>query len=129
MSTGTETTSTPVSGITRDPELVIGVVAPTGSDTEEISQRLRNGFREYCRYDVQLIRLSSYFDISSPDPNEFEDHRIERLIEAGNKLCRDNASANAVGRLAVFQISLARPGLLGAKMPGQTYRQAYVLHS
>ena len=129
MSPSSKATTSAVASGTFDPELVVGVVTPTGSDTQEITQRLRNGFRQYCRYDVELLRISSFFDSEAPDPNEFEDHRIERLIDAGNKLCRDNDSANAVGRLAVFQISFARSRLLRAKQAGRVFRQAYLLHS
>ena len=49
-----------------DPELIIGVVAPTGSGTGDVTQRLRDSFRKDCLYDVELIRLSDHFGGDPP---------------------------------------------------------------
>lgn len=93
-----------------DPELVIGLVSPIGSGAGEVVQRLRAELREHCNYDVEIVKLSSYFRSEAPE-GEFEDQRIQRLIAAGNSLCEQNGDPAAVARLAIFQIAFARDRL------------------
>jgi deoxycytidylate deaminase len=118
-----------------DPELVVGVVTPVGTNTADFVARIRGALAEW-NYGSTTIKLSDYFDSSAPS-GEHEDERILRLIAAGNDWCREQASVFGVAPLACQQISVARvvehqrrgrgddPGLAAEPLS----RHAFLLHS
>ncbi len=91
-------------------ELVIGLVTPVGTNTTELAETVKRVLSD-CDYTPIVIRLSDLLPIGvgAPAPlGEFEDHRIQRLIAAGNQFCKLNADPAALARLAVKEIRKTR---------------------
>lgn len=126
-------------------ELVIGLVTPIGTDTQTLASNLRGQLSNYS-YNGVVIRLSDHLPTSAaPQVGESEDHRVRRLIKAGDDFCAEHTFADnqtgdpaALARLAVREIRRARVQLhrrsdttseakdLAAKSVPRT---AFILHS
>lgn len=126
------------------PELVIGLVTPIGTNTSDLASTICGALSDY-NYVPIIIKLSDQLPSSGPAPlGEGEDHRVRRLIAAGDAFCRGHTSdaqpagdPAALARLAVREIRRTRLGLLrqdGDTTPVEDLvrgraRTAYVLHS
>lgn len=99
---------------TNDPELVIGLVAPLGTSTTDLTKEIRGSLSRFG-YKAVPIKVSELLPTAVPAPTgEAEDLRIRRLIDAGNQFCRVNEDAAAVARLAVSAIRARRIELIRA---------------
>ncbi len=121
-----------------DPELIVGLVTPVGTRTENVAERIRTALTRW-NYKSHVIKLSKFFDGTEPPLDEAEDARIKRLIAAGNAFCRKNGSdPSAIAKLAALAIRADRLALhrqagtagnddelMGKPVP----RHAYILHS
>ncbi|GFG65517.1 cytidine deaminase [Mycobacterium kubicae] len=97
---------------TSDPELVIGLVAPLGTSTTDLTKEIQGSLSRFG-YKAVPIKLSELLGTAAPAPTgETEDQRIRRLIEAGNQFCKVNEDAAAVARLAVSAIQARRIELI-----------------
>jgi deoxycytidylate deaminase len=118
-----------------DSELIVGLVTPVGTQTEYLAKAVQGSLTD-CGYIAVVIKLSDLLPASSAPVGENEDHRIKRLIAAGNHFCEENGDAAAIARLAVREIRRTRLQLLrqdGDKRPALEIhnrpRTAYILHS
>jgi len=127
----------PLAGVgVRDPELVIGVVTPVGTNTGDFVARILGALAEWG-YSSSVIKLSALLDSTPPSEAEHEDDRITRLIQAGNTWSRGHASSFGLAPLAIREIGFARareherrglsPDADLAVRP--LTRHAYILHS
>jgi deoxycytidylate deaminase len=99
---------------TNDPELIIGLVAPLGTSTTDLTKEIRGSLSRFG-YKAVPIKLSELLPTAAPAPTgEAEDQRIRRLIDAGNQFCKVNEDAAAVARLAVSAIRARRIELIRA---------------
>lgn len=121
-------------------ELVIGLVTPVGTNTEELAASVRTSLSRRG-YTSHVVKLSSLMPQPAAPVGEPEDHRVRRLIKAGNDYCaRLNGDGDpaALARLAVKEIRAARvaqhraDGANGttAELSGTpANRRAYIIHS
>jgi deoxycytidylate deaminase len=121
---------------------VIGLVTPVGTNTGELASTIAGALSDY-NYTPIVIKLSDQLPAELPPLGEAEDHRIRRLIAAGDDFCRLHTSAGpdgdpaALARLAVREIRRARLALHrqdGDKRAVEELvegrdRTAYILHS
>ena len=99
---------------TNDPELIIGLVAPLGTSTTDLTKEIRGSLSRFG-YKVVPIKLSELLPTAASAPTgEAEDQRIQRLIEAGNQFCKVNEDAAVVARLAISAIRARRIELIRA---------------
>src|SRR5581483_6912210 len=72
--------------VTREtgPELVIGLVTPIGTNTAELSDNIAGCVADY-NYTPIHIKLSAQLPSETPPLGEAEDHRVRRLIAAGDE--------------------------------------------
>jgi deoxycytidylate deaminase len=125
------------------PELVIGLVTPIGTNTSDLADAIRGALSDYG-YTGIVIKLSDRLPAEVPPLGEGEDHRVRRLIKAGDEFCRLHTSLEkpagdpaALARLAVREIRRARVGLMRQdgddravdKLIEGRQRTAYILHS
>ena len=122
------------------PELIFGLVTPVGTNTSQLAERLRTALSQW-NYRSIPIKLTDYFNQQAPPPQgEFEDHRIHRLISAGNEWCQDHNDNRAVARIALLMIRAARLQLHAAAgesiaddeekyLSRPVPRTAYIIHS
>jgi deoxycytidylate deaminase len=118
-----------------DSELVVGLVTPVGTQTDYLAKTVQ-GFLTDCGYIAVVIKLSDLLPIAAAPVGECEDHRVKRLIAAGNSFCEENDDSAAIARLAVREIRRTRLQLLRqdrdnrpAKELVNRPRTAYILHS
>ena len=121
-----------------DPELIVGLVAPVGTNTTDLANAVQ-GALSGCTYKAVIIKLSDLLPTAGPAPGgEAEDLRIRRLIAAGNRFCEDNEDSAAIARLAINKILENRIGLLrqdgdsrdvDEQIVGGRPRTAYILQS
>jgi deoxycytidylate deaminase len=126
-----------------DPELVIGLVTPVGTNTTDLADRVKGALANYA-YKAIVIKLSDHLPGDDPPLTEAEDTRVLRLIAAGDEFCKSHATDDepagdpaALARLAVREIRRAR--VLLAREEGDQReakdisesrpRTAYILHS
>jgi deoxycytidylate deaminase len=127
-----------------DPELVIGLVTPVGTNTTELADRVKGALADYA-YKAIVIKLSDHLPSDEDPPlGEPEDRRVLRLIAAGDAFCKLHATDDepagdpaALARLAVREIRRTRVHL--AREDGDEReakdiiegrpRTAYILHS
>ena len=93
-----------------DPELVIGLVTPVGTNTTELVDRVKGALSKYG-YKAIVMKLSDQLPSEEPVLGESEDRRVLRLIEAGDAFCREHSADDepdgdpaALARLAVREI-------------------------
>lgn len=100
---------------TPDAELIVGLVAPVGTNTTDLTKEIRGSLSRFG-YKAVPVKLSELLPTAAEaPPGEAEDQRIRRLIEAGNEFCRLNDDdPAAVARLAVSAIRARRVELLRA---------------
>lgn len=127
------------------PELVIGLVTPIGTNTSELASRVATALSMY-NYIPIVIKLTDLLPgtIRGITPiGEGEDQRVRRLIQAGDEFCRIHTGEDpegdpaALARLAIKEIRQKRTGLFrqnGDNRPVQQLtdgypRAAYILHS
>ena len=118
-------------------ELVVGLVTPVGTSTEALASGVRASLSRWA-YTSHVVKVSSLMPPSVTPTGESEDHRIRRLIAAGNSLCALEGDPAALARRVVREIRRARlaqhrgegamddPGVLGGR---PVRRRAYVVHS
>jgi deoxycytidylate deaminase len=123
-----------------DPELVVGLVTPVGTNTAGLAERLQVALGKW-NYGSLVIKLTDYFDwLSPPHPNEREDERIRRLVKAANDFCRERDARHAMVSLAIVEIGqkrilIHRAGGATDDIPDSELvtrpvpRQAYIIHS
>lgn len=95
-----------------DPEIVIGLVSPVGTDLQPVIRALKHSFED-VRYDFHHIKISQSFkeianatgDTSIDDVNER--NRIEKYIDFGNGL-RSRYGNDFLAGVAFAQIILKR---------------------
>lgn len=122
----------------RDPELVIGLVTPVGTNTASLAERVQVALGRW-NYRSVVVKLTSYLDRTSPPPpNEHEDERIRRLVKAANAYCRRRDAKEAMASLAIVEIGQMRIAIHrsnGDQTPDSELvtrpvpRQAYIIHS
>lgn len=89
-------------------ELIVGLVAPLGTNTSDLASALENALSN-CNYTVVVIKVSELLPTDSGPVGEPEDQRLRRLIAAGNTFCRNNDDdPAAIARLAINKILLTR---------------------
>ncbi len=96
----------------RDPELVFAVVRPVGTPGDDFHRALAGGLLSYG-YTTKLIKLSDILaDMIVEESGSLldgpENERIERLMNEGNELCSQNASAAAVALQGVAEVNRLR---------------------
>jgi deoxycytidylate deaminase len=118
-----------------DSELVIGLVTPVGTSTEYLAKTLQGALSD-CGYVAIVIKLSDLLPNPAAPIGEPEDHRVKRLIAAGDDFCENNDDAAALARLAVRAIRTTRLQLLRQDLDGRPAKElinrprtAYILHS
>lgn len=90
------------------PELVIGLVAPMGTNTTDLANAVQ-GALSGCGYTAVVIKLSELLPSVPAPVGEPEDRRLSRLIAAGNAFCEQNDhDARAIARLAINKILVTR---------------------
>lgn len=122
---------------TEGPELVIGLVSPTGMNTSDLAKAVQKSLAD-CGYVAVIIKLSALLPNDEPDPpTEPEDTRQLRLMAAGNRFCVENDDAAAIARLGVREIRALRVKMLRAdgnttpveELTAHRPRTAYILQS
>lgn len=90
-----------------DAEIVLGLVAPVGTDLEGVRSRVRDHVKQFS-YDTNVLRLSGFLDRLNPSSlgvelkQEPEYERINTHMNAGNKL---RAKAKRGDLLALYAVS------------------------
>lgn len=93
---------------TEGAELIVGLVAPMGTNTTDLANAVENALSG-CGYTVVVIKLSELLPAAPGPVGEPEDQRLRRLIAAGNAFCkRNDDDAAAIARLAINKILLTR---------------------
>lgn len=123
------------------PEVVIGLVAQTGTDLDRVTQVLGSALAAFG-YSATSVRLSHLLDMLEPKDlgvelvtdrgREFE--RIKSHMDAGNALRRRTQACDILAMYAVAEIARKRPsadaGVPGRDTPARYQAgRAYVLHS
>ena len=93
-----------------DSELIIGLVAPVGSEKSIVIDELKDSFRSF-NYEAVPVKLSSFLKeidhgVALVDDPEFE--RIKSYMDAGNKVREQMDSADALALWAVTEIASLR---------------------
>lgn len=111
-------------------EIVIGIVAPTGTNTDYIETELSNRLKNYGYSPVE-VRLSSLLklidhgvDIKDSPPFE----RIWSLMDAGDAVRSRTGRGDALALLAISEVSKERPTDDAGK-PEPKPKTAYILRS
>lgn len=112
------------------PELVFGLVGPTGVDLGRVCQALTAQLR-HVGYDSEVITLSQLivpFTGASPKRgNEYE--RIDALMTEGTQLRRSTGQADVVARLGLAELRARRAALTGDADAPSGAGVAYILRS
>lgn len=112
-----------------DSELVLGLVAPIGTDLEPVTTWLTDRLSQF-RYSTEQIRLSDFGDTLSlaTGPGSPEGERIERLMAACNQMRREARRADVLALYAANAIHQQRTACAtGDRSPRP--RRASVLRS
>lgn len=109
-------------------ELVIAVVAPTGTDVDSVCREIELALRR-VHYDTEFIRLTDGLkSISSapwhPIPDSPEEDRIKALMDAGDEFCVSVGRRDAVALLGVADLNKRRGSILESKD-----RRAFLIRS
>jgi hypothetical protein len=97
-----------------DAEIVLGLVAPVGTDLESVRSRIRDHVRQFS-YDTNVLRLSGFLDRLNPRSlgvqlkQEPEYARISTHMNAGNKLRAKAKRGDLLALYAVSEIHFKRP--------------------
>lgn len=116
----------------QDFEIVIGLVAPIGTDLDRVISGIENNLRVYD-YDSTQIRLSKLLrggtiaSSGATEPSITGADYYEDKMDLGDKLRRQFDSGDAVAALAVANIVGTRKSLTGGH--SQLRRHAWVLRS
>jgi deoxycytidylate deaminase len=111
-----------------DSELVLGVVAPAGTDRDAFLARLEAHLRGY-RYGLNLVRLSDFLRLVEPPDStarvddSTEALRLDTLMRAGSALRGSTGAEDILAQFAVSRIGNSR--IEGRVIP----RTAHVLWS
>ena len=105
------------------PEVFLALIAPIGINMELVETELSNGLIGVA-YTPKVIKLTDFlrehpewFDLEYD--TEFE--RYEKFIAAGNKLCRDSGSRDALAVTGIAQIYRDQPERPDTIAPGTAY--------
>lgn len=96
-----------------DAEIVLGLVAPVGTDFESVRSRIRDHVKQF-RYEINLLRLSGLLDRLNPRSlgvqlaQEPEYDRIRTHMDAGNKLRQKTKRGDLLALYAVSEIHIQR---------------------
>ena len=98
------------SAVLKDPEIVVGLVGPVGTDLGRTCSILEAELAHF-RYNQVVIRLSSllsqiadYRDKLQPEKNSTEFDRIKNYMDAGTSLRRKTKRGDILGLMAVAAI-------------------------
>jgi deoxycytidylate deaminase len=95
-----------------DSELIIGIVAPVGSEKSIVIDELKDSLRSFG-YESELIKLSQFLkevelkETTLVDTPEFE--RVKSYMDAGNEVRETMDSKDALALFAVADIARMRP--------------------
>lgn len=96
-----------VSSTIKDAELVIGVVAPVGTDVDFVQRTIEDRLKNFFEYSLEPIPLSSLIDalaeLDTPTKDAPEGTRISRYMDAGNQLRRHRADILALAAINEIQ--------------------------
>ena len=90
--------------LSRRLELVIGLVAPIGTDVAAVNRHI-SGFLDSISFEVMHVRVSDWFDV--PQNGQSGYRRYRQLMDAGDKYRRASRRKDAVASIAVAQIMAA----------------------
>lgn len=93
-----------------DTSLVLGLVAPTGVNVEQVIGALRTRFERY-NYRVEYVRLSELLLRLYPNedvPEKPDDLRIPKLMDLGNRLREEMKDSGALASAAIQEIRRRR---------------------
>jgi cytidine deaminase len=85
-------------------EIFVGIVRPVGIDGKALRTAIEQSLATFG-YDVELVRLSDSLPQQKGEPY---DDRTEHLIEAGNKICREKKTGEAVLQLGIEKLRKTR---------------------
>lgn len=116
-------------------ELVIGIVAPSGTDTRRIVDILRDRIKR-CGYTTEVLKLSEYLEKLAPKgtiDTSSPFNRLWSLMEAGDAFREKIKRGDALSLMAVSQIFLGRNVDQGSKCEEKPRisrpKTAYILNS
>jgi len=114
-----------------DFEIVVGLVAPIGTDLDLVCRALCEELRS-CRYESEVVRLSQVLDDGADEPLPADatgDGYYTKRMDAGDALRRRYLSGDAVAARAIAKIrDLRQEARPGADI-GQTARKAWILRT
>lgn len=114
-----------------DFEIVIGLVAPIGTDLDSVCRLLGEELRS-CRYDSEVIRLSEVLDdvVDEPLPTDVtSDGYYSKRMDAGDKVRRRYQSGDAVAALAIAKIRDSRASAARLAHLGGDARKAWIFRT
>lgn len=114
-----------------DFEIVVGLVAPIGTDLDLVCGALCTELRS-CSYDAEVVRLSHVLDDGAEHPLPVDptgDGYYTKRMDAGDALRRRYMSGDAVAARAIAKIRLLREGASPATEISQATRKAWILRT
>lgn len=114
-----------------DFEIVLGLVAPIGTDLDLVIGRLREDLRS-CRYDSHVVRLSQVLDDGAAHPlpaSATSAGYYSERMDAGDALRRRYGSGDAVAARAVAKVRSIRQDQNEGLDVGQGRRMAWILRT
>lgn len=112
-------------------ELVLGVVAPVGTDVALVGRTIEDRLQQFG-YEMETVRLSElleeFSDPSSPLVKSPYLDRVVSLMDAGNKLRRETNRGDALALAAIGKVQRSRQGG-DPNHKGPRAFTAYFLHS
>lgn len=114
-----------------DSELVVGLVAPVGSEKSIVIEELKDSFRAFG-YDVLIVKLSSFLgeiELETKLAEEPEFERIKSYMDAGNEVREKMESTDALALFAVAEIARTRQSEENSDQPEGNPKKVYLLDS
>jgi deoxycytidylate deaminase len=116
------------------PEIFIALVAPTGSNSEDVCAALIDALGEFD-YTGEVISLSAligaFTETGQKETYASEYDRVKALIAEGDKLRNDSSDPTFVAKIGILEIIRLRELCLGASSGHLKYceKRAYILRS
>lgn len=86
-------------------DLVVGLVAPIGTDISAVSDELSE-FLQAVQFDVEIVRLSDWFNVNTAGKSGYS--RYRKLMNEGDRLRRKTKRSDALAGIAAAAISNIR---------------------